>query len=259
MSALSFNSLAPFAKTGVSAAQLSQQMIHDQFYEALEKVNLEVQKRCDVSAIFIEHAPKEPASTYVDPTRNLLLGIAHEGASEPISILDLKALDGSIKTVEDLVLEISFKVEQHLTAKKTAGILFSASGSKFDTRKLDEKWQAAIDQQGYFTINDNRLVYTVPDGRFLPIKADRLASYTQFRLVFEEPNKIRLFDDYDFIRPDHRGMLINVEKIHQIAVSQLVKGFEEDAKSYKGDYYLLERDTLTDPKKEHLYGVLCFF
>ena len=253
-----FETQVPFAKTGIPIS-LSQKQIDEMFKRAMNTASEELKER-KVSVVFIEYANQQPISSPIDYNCDLLLGIVQNGQTEPIDIFELKALDGqSIKTEKDLADEIVKKVEQHLIAKKTKGILFSASGSKFDTRKLDEKWRFGIDEKGYLTIAGHRLASKSINDRYNPTLAESINSYTVIRLVFEEPNKIRLLDEYDLVH-NQSCMYINVEKTHDIAASKIVKRKRVDAANYQGDgYYLLERDVLTHDRKKALSKVLMTF
>lgn len=139
------------------------------------------------------------------------------------------------------------KVRQHLTAKKTQGVIFSNSGSKFDSRNLD-KHLIGIDDKGYLTFNDRRVVF-ISDKGWTPLKAERLRSYTMMRFV-EENDGVRIFDDYDFIRRNEKGMFID-SQLMKIPLEALGPD-QQDAKHYDGYYFRVQRDILSPSLKERL-------
>jgi hypothetical protein len=198
--------------------------------------------------LFLEHVPSQPLVRGIDPKLNLLMGIRSNEGTEPIDIFDLKALDEqSLKPKELLIEELIAKVRQHLTAKKTQGIIFSKSGSKFDSRNLD-KHHVAIDDKGYLTFNDRRVVF-ISDKGWSPLKAERLRSYTIVRLV-EENDRVRIFDDYDFIRHNEKGMFIDFQLMK--VPSEGLGPDQQDGKNYDGYYFRVQRDILSQPLKEKL-------
>jgi hypothetical protein len=219
--------------------------------EALGKEDLHVQ--------FLAHVPNEPPVTGIDPMRNLLLSLRFKDREEPIDILDLKALDeASLKPLELIVEEVIAKVHQHLTAKKTEGIIFSSSGSKFDLRKL-ENCVVAIDDKGYLTIYGKRIVVSSRDEHIVPIKAERMRCYTIMRLILDEEARIRIFDDYDFIRLNEKGMCIDSTVVHTFALKQIASEFREDAKDYDKVYFEVSRDRLTPSLKDKLFEKILEF
>ncbi len=219
--------------------------------EILSKVN-EVLNREDLHVQFLAHVPDQPSVTGIDPMRNLLLSLRSQGREEPIDILDLKALDeASLKPLELIVVEVIAKVYQHLSAKKTEGIIFSSSGSKFDLRKL-KKGDAAIDDKGYLTIYGKRVVMSSQDEQVVPIKAERIRSYTIIRLIQDERFRIRICDDYDLIRLNEKGMYIDPAGVHTFALEKIASAFRDDAKDYNGKYLEVSRDRLTPSLKDKL-------
>lgn len=252
MEKLTFNAeVQHYPLTGISPDE----MIDALFREALKQVNEEL-KSLEVTVFFMGHDLAKPVPALVNYRENLILGIEYKGQKRPISIFDLKALDEkSIKTVEDQVNEMKNKVLQHLAATKTKGILFSSTGTKFDSRVL-QGHQVLIDEKDYLIVDGHRIAYPIPNGSFLVLKAGRLASYTMIALVNEDPKRIRMVDSYDLVRLDNRGMYINVETVHQIAVEALLKESQEEAIGYTAGYYLFGRDQFTDQLKERLYNVL---
>jgi len=187
-------------------------------------------------------------------SNNMHLKIQHDQEVEHIDMIGMAALDeASIKSADALAEEIVLKTNQHLAARKTDGILFSSLGSKFDTRALKHH-KVSIDPNGYLRFNGHRVALKVGD-QYWPLQASTFRSSSIIRLI-NEGDEIRSFDDLDLVRIDKRGMLINVSKIHDIAIDQLVPRAREAAKEYSGKYYLVERDELTPERIKHLSFVL---
>ncbi len=142
---------------------------------------------------------------------NMLLGLQLLGSQErePIDIIAMKALNTrNVKPENVLAEEICSKVKQHLIAKKTHGIIFSSSGSKFDTRLLPNH-QIAIDKDGFFTVNGRRIAIEA-EGEYREIKAHIWRSYTIIRLHKEE-NYILGFDEHDLVRKDREDPLVAID------------------------------------------------
>ena len=74
--------------------------------------------------------------------------------------------------------------------------------------------------------------------------------------MINEGNKVRVFDDYDLFRKNKKGMLIDVSKVHNLAIEQLVERSRPSAESYNGEYFLVERDEITQHTAHHLYEIL---
>jgi hypothetical protein len=211
----------------------------------------------EVSVIFIQQlSPQPPEKPKVlDARYNMLLGIRMGDQEEPIDMIDLKALDEvSIKSVDDLAKEIVHKVKQHLAAKKVAEIIFSTSGSKLDTRLL-KNHTVSIGAFDYLTVDHRRIAVETGNKEYWVLKAPHFRSYTIVRLI-NEGNKIRVFDDYDLFRENKKGMLIDVSKVRHLAIEQLVERSRPAAESYNGEYFLVERDEITQNIARHLCEVL---
>ena len=155
-----------------------------------------------------------------------------QDTEELIDIVYLQCATGdALKTFNQLGEEILKKVAQHLAAKKTAGICISASGSKFDTRGLTKN-KVSIDSAGYLTVNGQRITVFLGE-KYIELLAERLRGYTILRFI-EEEGAIRIFDEYDLMRADKKGMYIDL----------------------KGPSPVIKRDELTDKMKEHLREIL---
>ncbi len=252
---------SPFARNGIPLASTPSSEITSYFNDALELANKALQPQ-GIELVLIQHVdPQQPHKEFIDPSCDLLLGIKLEGTEEvePIDILDVKALqEDQIKTPIDLHKEMLNKVGQHLLAKTTSGIAFSASGSKFDTRKLQDH-TFTIDPQGYARMDSHRLAMETPKGEFFIVPADRMRSYTILRLIEEGEGIIRITDDHDPVRSNSRGMFVNTSTVHQITVDKLLPRCQDDAKDYDNNYLLIQRDTLTQDTKERIYSVLQTF
>ncbi|MCI0381516.1 MAG: hypothetical protein L0207_00465 [Chlamydiae bacterium] len=223
---------------------------------AIVHANYELKEQ-GVVVFFKEQVPEEKTGSF-DPKCNTLLGIKRATEEELIDIIDVKALDEkSIKPVENLKQEIVQKAKQHLFAKKTHGIFISGSGSKFDTRKLT-KHTFAIDAKGYMTINDFLITFLI-NNKYLIIKAAQVRSYIIIRIVEEEGNKVRFVDEYDLVRRNSQGMVIQMGMTHQFTTDCFIEEYREDAKAYNGVYLLLQRDKLTESAKKKLHKVLSTF
>lgn len=219
---------------GIPVNALTEEQPQQIFYEAIDYANARLKKKNAV-AVFKNQLPEEPLTPWIDANRNLLLGVQIHGREEPIDIIYLKTLDGNcIKTSQILGYEIIQKVEQHLLAKTIKEILISESGSKFDTRALTKN-KISIDLEGYIRVNDHRLVVLTSQGA-VEIQAKQLRSYTILRFI-EENGIIRIFDDFDLLRQDNRGMYLDPEKLHD-------------------KFIVIQRDELTAKTKEHLAEVL---
>lgn len=160
----------------------------------------------------------------------------------------------SIKSEEELASEIVLKVKQHLSAKKIDKMIFSTSGSKFDTRLL-KNHDVSIDTADYLTVDNRRIAIETDNKEYWVLQASDFRSYTIGRLI-DEGNKIRLFDDYDLCRENKKGMLIDASKVHHFAIEQLVERSRQAAKNYNGEYLLVERDVITKQTQERLYEIL---
>jgi hypothetical protein len=199
------------------------------FHKAIQRANAHLEQR---RVAFHQQITPQSATSYIDPNHDILLKIDGE---ELIDIISLKTVDGQgIKTSEVLGAEILKKVHQHCIAKKTEGILFSASGSKLDVRALKEN-RVSIDAEGYLRINDYRLVLLSGPIPVI-LQAQQLRSYTIVRFI-EEKGTIRIFDDYDLQRPDNKGMYVNLEELHE-------------------GMLVVHRDLLTDSLKQRLREIL---
>lgn len=199
------------------------------------------------------HPPEKPE--LLDPQYNMLLGIQIGDRQEPIDMIDLKALDEkSIKSAEGLAQEIVQKTKQHLAAKKIKEILISSSGSKFDTRKLQEH-ALSIDEADFLLVDGHRLAIETEDREYWVLRAPVFRSYTISRWV-NEGEKIRAFDDYDLVRRNSRGMRVDVSKIHDLAIEQLVERSRAAAQNYANGYFLVERDQMTRDTIQRLYTIL---
>lgn len=242
--------------TEISIDQMSYEKTDTFLKEVLKKANEALEKR-GVEVVFLDHVPHQSSINGVDPKQNLLLGISSTERTEPIDILDLKALDEqSLKPVDLLAEEVIAKAEQHLAAKKTDGILCSSSGSKFDIRRI-ENHRVSIDSKGYLTIDEKR-IYTMLDKSYMPIKAERLRSYTILRFVQENEKRIRVIDDYDFIRLNSKGMYFDLApKI--LSPNNVIEELKQDAKEYYNYYYEVERDVLTPSMKDKLLAEVIKF
>lgn len=248
---------SPFARRGVPLSSLVPSEIDTYFKDTLAFANDMLKKR-GIEVVFLGHTPQEPQLEYIDHNRDLLLGIKQTGVDgeEPIDIIDLKALQtNEIKTSIDLFRELERKIDQHLAAKTTSGIVFSSTGSKFDTRPL-QNHTFSIDAMGYVRIDSHRLAMKTPKEEFLIVPAGMLRSYTILRLIEEGSECVRITDDHDIVREDGRGMYVDLSKIHQISADRLLPRSQEDAQSYEGNYLLIERDSLSQEKKEQIYTVL---
>lgn len=202
------------------------------FERAFQEANALLASR-GIQVVMKQQLPLEPRSAAVDYTRNLLLAIVQEGEERLIDILDLKALDEvSLKSPAFLRDEIVQKVEQHLLAERTPGILISKSGSKFDVRTLAHH-TLGIDKEGFLTLNERRLL----SGTW-KIPAEVLRSYTIIRFV-EENGVVVPFDDYDLARANHKGASIDPSK-----VVHLEEGDE--------GYYSYERPDWTEEDRRRL-------
>src|SRR5579871_688771 len=242
--------------TDILINQMSHEKTDLHLKEVLKKANEVLEKR-GIEVVFLDHVPHQPSVKGVDPKLNLLLGISSTDRSEPIDILDLKALDEqSLKPVDLLAEEVLAKVEQHLAARKTDGILCSRSGSKLDTRRL-ENHRVSIDSKGYLTIDQKR-IYAVLDEGCMPLKAERLRSYTILRFIQESETKIRVIDDYDFIRPNAKGMYFNLTP-RILPSSQVIEDLKKDAQEYFDTYFDVGRDVLTQPIKDNLLAEVIKF
>jgi hypothetical protein len=241
---------------GIPISELTEVQPYQILYDALLSANEQL-KGENVSVLFKDHIPQQPVASGIDCSRNILLGIQKDGREELIDIVYMKSLDENfIKPVDVLAEEIVRKVKQHLLAKQAEGILFSASGSKFDPRKLTKN-TFGIDQEGYIRVNNNRVAYLTGEG-YRVIKAEVLRSYTITRLI-EEGEIIRFFDDYDPVRRNNRGMFIDPTKLQQLVHTQLDEGSRKDAKNYDGGYVLIGRDELTIETKQRLQKILPSF
>ncbi len=216
---------------------------------ALEKANKQLK---DVKVVFLNQLPETPNSEGIDPKRNVLLGIETSTGNEPIDIFDIKALDEqSLKPLNLLTEEIVTKVQQHLTAKKTQGILFSSLGAKFDLRQL-KKHTVTIDDKGYLLIDSHRVFVKTQENKIRPLKAQSFHSYTILRFIsFQE--KIRIIDDYDFARTDQKGMFISTTESITFAKENILPEFQKDDKNYSNGYYALNRDQMTPSLMGNLY------
>lgn len=208
--------------------------MHTVFHDALRYANQRLEK--EGITVFLKHqVPQAPKSASIDPERNLLLGIEIDGVEEPIDIVHLKGPDQTVlKTDAALGTEIVKKVKQHLLAKKTASIFISGSGSKLDTRALKEN-RVSIDPEGYLNINDHRIL-ALFGKEPTEFHADWLRSYSIMRFV-EMDGVVRIFDEYDLLRADKKGMYVDPHKHH-------------------GSYLVIQRDQLSDAMKARLQKVL---
>ena len=225
-------------------------------HQAIENANKLLDGN-EVAVVFIQQLSPEPPERpkLLDARYNMLLGIRMNGQEEPIDMIDLKALDEiSIKSEDDLATEIVHKVKQHLAAKKMAEIIFSTSGSKFDTRLL-KNHTVSIDEADYLTVDNHRIAIETSNKEYWVLKAPNLRSYTIARLI-NEGDKVRIFDDYDLVRENKTGMLIDVSKVHNLAIEQLVERSRPSAESYSGEYVLVERDEITQHTAHRLYEIL---
>lgn len=245
--------LNKFINSGIPLIELTKNQHQQIFDEAIKLANKELEKENAV-LFFKNQVPVDPVTTTIDFKRNILLGIKIGEQEEPIDIIDIKALDEvSIKPKDALAEEMIQKVRQHLLAKKTEGIAISSSGSKFDTRKL-QNHTFEIDAQGYARIDDKRIVTPTQNGQWV-LKAQSLRSYTILRLV-EDDQKVRLFDDYDLVRQNNKGMFVEPAKVNKFALSEIEEGARKDAEIYEGGYLSLGRDEMTQDLKNRLTEVL---
>jgi hypothetical protein len=234
---------------------LKKEEAYDTVNQAIEISNKLLDAK--VSVVFIQQLSPQPPQTpkLLDTRYNMLLGIREGHHEEPIDMIDLKALDEiSIKSVDELAEEIVHKVKQHLAAKKIVGIIFSTSGSKLDTRLL-KNHTVSIDAADYLAVDHRRVVVETDNKEYCVLKAPTFRSYTIFRLI-NEGNKVRIFDDYDLFRENKKGILIDVSKVHNLTIEQLVERSRPSAETYKGGYFLLERDEITQPTTHRLYEIL---
>ena len=235
-----------FVSVGTPQEELSPTSIQERFVEALSLANEQLEREAIV--YYIDQWPEDPVGDFIDPDRNILLGILTQNGDEPIDIIDLKGLDETtIKSVDALALEMVLKVRQHLVAKKTKGIFISRMGTKFDHRfQMFESFRC--DEEGYLRFYDCRLLY-LQKMHYRVIKADEFHSNTVCRIL-DVPLGIRLFDDYDLVRRDHRGMFIETDVKIRIPLEDVAKMFRVDAEKYQGFYLILERYELTHEEKE---------
>lgn len=246
-SVLGSYSRAEFEAEGTPRVALEPAAVQARFDAALVRANEELAEEGTV--FYLHQLPREPVSECVDPERNILLGVrTAKGGEEPIDSIDLKGLDEStLKSLDALAGEIVQKVRQHLLARKTEGILFSASGTKFDTRMVPRD-TLGIDAQGYLRIHSCRVLYGEKPP-FLVIKAEIFHSYTVCRVIAER-GCVRLFDDYDLVRRNCRGMVVQTSGRMWAPPRDLQEAFQEDARVYDEDYVHLTRDELTPQNKE---------
>jgi hypothetical protein len=224
--------------------------------QAMEMANLTLDSE-GAKVIFLQQlSPKPPESPQsLDVRYNMLLGIQMGGQEEPIDMIDMKALDEtSVKSAEDLAQEIGAKVKQHLAAKKMKGMVISSSGSKIDTRGL-KNHHVSIDEADFLLVDGHRLAIQTENKEFWVLRAPVFRSYTISRWV-NEGNYIRAFDDYDLVRKNGKGMLIDCSKVHRLAVEQLVERSRGAAKSDSGEYFLVERDEMTPHALKRFYTIL---
>lgn len=186
----------------------------------------------------------------IEPQYNQQLGLKIGSEVEEMGMVDPKTIDGKhLKSPEVLAEEIARQVRLHLTAKKVDEIIKFQNGYKLDTRLLKQH-VITLDDDGFLNVNGLRLVAKVETG-FWPLRAQVFRSSSIGRWI-NEGDDIRVFDEFDLIRPDRKGMLIQLSKIHRIAVDQLVEQHREEGAKYSGLYYGVERDILTDRQIESL-------
>ncbi len=241
------------AHTHKKIEALKEEETYNTVHQAIEISNKSLDAD-EVSVVFIQQLSSQPPEKpkLLDARYNMLLGIRVGDQEEPIDMIDLKALDEvSIKSVDDLAKEIVHKVKQHLVAKKIAEIIFSTSGSKLDTRLL-KNHTVSIDAADYLTVDNCRIVVETSNKEYWVLQAPNFRSYTIVRLI-NEGNKIRVFDDYDLFRENKKGMLIDASRVHHLAIEQLVERSRPSAESYNGEYFLVERDEITQPIAHRLY------
>lgn len=231
--------------TDLSIESLAEDEAFHILKQAIESANQTLASK-EITVVFIKQLSRDPPKTpeALDVQYNMLLGICIDGHQEPIDIVDIKALDEkSVKSPEDLAQEITQKAIQHVAAKTTTGIVFTDSGSKIDPRLLKENHQLSIDTAGYLQVDGHRLGIQEEQG-FRVLKAAAFRSYTISRWI-EEENRIRIFDDYDLVRTNRKGMYIDLSKVHRFAVKQLVESHRESANGYQNGYYQIHRDTMS--------------
>lgn len=225
--------------------------------EAIETAN-KLLEHDGVVIIFIKQLSPTPPEKpeLLDARYNMLLGIQSGDQQEPIDMIDMKALDEvSIKSKDQLATEISRKAKQHLAAKKIKKIIISSAGSKLDTRSL-KNHTVFIDADDFLLVDGHRLATQTENHEYWVLRTPVFRSYTISRLL-EEGNKIRLFDDYDLVRENLKGMLIDVSKVHHLAKEQLVERSRRAAENYNsGEYFLVERDVMTHDTVEWLNSIL---
>ena len=248
MAAVSSYPRVEFVDVGTPRNELLPAQVQERFDEALRLANAELGE--DTTVCFISQWPKEPVGDFLDPDRNVLLGVSTNEGDEPIDIIDLKGLDETtIKPVDALAHEMVLKVTQHLVAKRMEGIFISRMGSKFDSRCLTQH-RFGCDEKGYLLLEGCRILYQ--QGReFRVIKAEVFHSNTICRLI-EEAGGVRLFDDYDLVRRNCRGMFISTTGHMRVYADRLTDVFRADAVGYQGDYLQLERDELTEEVKARI-------
>ena len=239
-----------FAFAGSPRAALLPEEIQACFDEALALANEELE---EAAVFYVHQFPREPVKKCVDPDRNILLGVRTACGEEPIDIVDLKGLDETtIKPADALAREIVLKVKQHLLAKKTDGIIFSSTGTKFDPRFLGIH-RFGMDEKGYLLIDNARVLYG-NEKVFRVIKADVFHTYTICRVV-AEGSGVRVFDDYDLVRENNRGMFVDCKSRMWVPPKNLLEEFREDATAYKRDYVQLKRDELTPELKGRIIAL----
>lgn len=193
----------------------------------------------------------------IESQYNQQLGLAIDGKLEEMGMVDPKTIDGEkLKASKALADEIYRQVRMHLAAKKVDGIMLFENGYKLDKRLLKQH-EITIDGEGFLNINGLRLVAR-EKNEFWPLRAEVFRSSSISRWINEEGD-IRVFDDHDLVRPDRRGMLIRLNKVHNIATEQLVARAREEGDKYPDLYYLVERDTLSDMRIEELTKILQSF
>jgi hypothetical protein len=235
----------------------SDEQCHAIFFKALNLANERLKNEGIVISFARQIPMKSEEGPYIDHSRNIVLKGKHDGKEFLMDIIDSKALNEStLKPEDNLAEEMVGKTKQHIAAMKTEGILISEMGWKIDTRNYDK---VAIDAEGYLTIAEKRLLSLQPSGEYYVAKAGFFHSYSICRIVVTETEsgtEVRLFDEYDLVRENEKGMYILLDKTMKVGASQLMQQCRAAAEGYKGEYLSIERDTPTKERKEELYQIL---
>lgn len=236
--------LADFARTGVTFPSLSSTQRFTfrcgQLTAALRKVpeyfkNIQVGKSIGP----------------VDFAGDAPLCIRSSGHTRAIDVINSFAIDGSYKTKGQLAEEITQKISMHLLAETTENILITASGCKFDLRKLTEH-RVEVDSLGYLRVNGLRIVTTSHLGYFV-LSAHRIHSYTIFRLFQSHENKqLCLCDDMTLCGNEKRGFMIKVNDPLDLS-SEYVSGADPN---YLGLYYHMHVFTLSSSEQTEFQHLL---